>query len=176
VFHTDALRLGKLPFGRRESAPVEVAMIDGVNVKQLKVIPDERGLLMEMLRVDDPIFQRFGQVYCSMVYPGVVKGWHYHKVQTDYFVIVKGMAKVVLYDLREDSPTKAEVNQFFMGERNPILITIPPGVAHGIKGIGVEPAYLINVPTEPYNYKTPDEFRIAPDDKSIPYDWGRKDG
>ena len=151
-------------------------MIEGVNIKKLKVIPDERGLLMEMLRCDDDIFQKFGQVYLSMAYPGVVKGWHYHKKQIDYFTIVKGMMKVVLYDMRDGSPTKGEVNQFFMGEKNPVLITIPAGVAHGMKCIGVEPAYLINCPTECYKYDEPDEFRIHPHDNDIPYDWGRNDG
>ena len=82
-------------------------MIDGVRVKQLKVIPDERGRLMEMLRSDDGLFQKFGQVYVSVAYPGVVKGWHYHKVQTDYFTIISGMMKVVLYDGRPDSATEA---------------------------------------------------------------------
>ena len=78
-------------------------MIDGVKVKDLKVAPDERGLLMEMWRSDDPDFQKFGQVYVTMVYPGVVKAWHYHKLQTDHFVCVSGMAKVVLHDARENS-------------------------------------------------------------------------
>ncbi len=151
-------------------------MIDGVIVKKLKVIPDERGMLMEMMRDDDPFFQRFGQVYLSVVYPGVVKGWHYHRKQTDHFVFVKGMAKVALYDGRDGSPTKGEVNEFFMGEQNPILLVIPPGVLHGMKGIGVEPAYLVNTPTEHYVYEQPDEFRVAPDDPSVPYDWSRKDG
>lgn len=151
-------------------------MIDGVHVKNLKVISDERGLLMEMLRCDDGIFEKFGQLYMSMAYPGVVKGWHYHKVQKDYFTIVKGMMKVVLYDMRDGSPTKGEVNEFFMGERNPILITIPPGVAHGMKCIGVEPALLVNCPTECYRYAEPDEFRIHPHDNDIPYEWGQKDG
>jgi dTDP-4-dehydrorhamnose 3,5-epimerase len=151
-------------------------MIEGVKIKRLKVIPDERGLLMEMMRDDDVFFQKFGQVYLSVVYPGVVKGWHYHKHQTDHFVFVKGMAKVVLYDNREGSRSKGEVNEFFMGEDNPILLVIPPGVLHGMKGIGVEPAYLVNTPTEHYIYEQPDEFRLAPDDASIPYDWSRKDG
>lgn len=151
-------------------------MIDGVKIKKLKVIPDERGWLMEMLRCDDDIFQQFGQVYLSVVYPGVVKGWHYHKKQTDFFTVVKGMVKVALYDNREDSPTYKEVNEFFMGEHNPILITIPPLIMHGIKGIGTEPAYLINCPTEPYKYDEPDEFRVDPHDNDIPYDWVRKDG
>jgi dTDP-4-dehydrorhamnose 3,5-epimerase len=151
-------------------------MIHGVHVKKLKVIPDERGMLMEMMRDDDSFFQKFGQVYLSVVYPGVVKGWHYHRKQTDHFVFVKGMAKVVLYDSREDSPTKGEVNEFFMGENNPILLVIPPLVLHGMKGIGTEAAYLVNTPTEHYVYDKPDEHRVVPDDPSVPYDWSRKDG
>ena len=151
-------------------------MIEGVKVKRLKVIPDERGLLMEMMRDDDEFFQKFGQVYLSVVYPGVVKGWHYHKKQTDHFVFVKGMAKVVLYDNREGSPTRGEVNEFFMGDQNPILLVIPPLVLHGMKGIGTTPGYMINIPTELYNYKEPDEFRVHPHDNDIPYDWSQKDG
>lgn len=151
-------------------------LIHGVTVKPLKVIADERGYLMEMMRVDDPFFQKFGQTYVSVAYPGVVKGWHYHNLQTDHFVIVKGMMKVVLYDDRDGSPTKGTVNEFFMGERNPILITIPPKVWHGMKGIGTEPAMLVNCPTEAYNYKEPDEVRCDPHDNDIPYDWDRKDG
>ncbi len=151
-------------------------MIEGVEIKKLRVIPDERGWLMEILRCDDKLFKKFGQVYLSVVYPGVVKGWHYHKIQTDYFTIVKGMAKVVLYDSREDSRTFREVEEFFIGEKNPILIKIPPLVYHGMKGIGVEPAYLINCPTEPYNYENPDEYRVSPTDPTIPYNWKIKEG
>ena len=151
-------------------------MIEGVRIKRLRVIPDERGLLMEMMRDDDEFFQKFGQVYLSVVYPGVVKGWHYHKKQTDHFVFVKGMAKVVLYDSRESSKTQGEIGEFFMGEHNPILLVIPPFVLHGMKGIGIEPAYLVNTPSEHYDYGNPDEYRVRPDDPSIPYDWSRKDG
>jgi dTDP-4-dehydrorhamnose 3,5-epimerase len=151
-------------------------MIEGVRIKRLKVIADERGWLMEMLRDDDEMFQKFGQVYLSVVYPGVVKGWHFHKRQTDHFVFVKGMAKVVLYDTRDASSTKGEVNEFFMGELNPILLVIPPFVLHGMKGIGTEPAYLVNTPTEHYVYDEPDEFRVPPHDSSIPYDWSHNDG
>jgi len=150
-------------------------MIQGVQLKRLKPIPDERGMVMEILRSDEELFEGFGQVYLSVVYPGVVKGWHYHKVQTDFFAIVKGMAKVVLYDPRQDSPTRGEVQELFMGEQNPTLVRIPPGVMHGMKGIGTEPAYMVNCPTEVYNYERPDEFRVPPDDPSIPYDWKRKE-
>jgi len=91
-------------------------MIEGVRTKRLKVIPDERGFLMEMLRCDDEMFEKFGQVYLTVAYPGVVKGWHYHKKQTDIFIPVKGMFKLVLYDDREGSPTYGRINKFFIGE------------------------------------------------------------
>ncbi|UCF79824.1 MAG: dTDP-4-dehydrorhamnose 3,5-epimerase family protein [Candidatus Eiseniibacteriota bacterium] len=151
-------------------------MIEGVKIKPLRVIPDERGLVMEMLRCDDEIFEKFGQVYLSVAYPGVVKGWHYHKLQTDYFTIVRGMMKVVLYDQREDSPTNGEINEFFMGEQNPILLVIPPLVVHGMKAIGTGPGYLVNCPNLPYNQENPDEHRIDPHSGVIPYSWERKDG
>jgi dTDP-4-dehydrorhamnose 3,5-epimerase len=151
-------------------------MIEGVKVKKLKVIPDERGWLMEMLRADDELFIKFGQVYLTTAYPGVVKGWHYHKKQTDNMVVVKGMMKIVLYDGREKSSTKGEVNEFFMGIHNPLLLQIPPLVLHGFKCISEEEAMVINCPTETYNYEDPDEFRIVPHKNDIPYEWERIDG
>jgi dTDP-4-dehydrorhamnose 3,5-epimerase len=155
-------------------------MIEGVKTKKLRVIPDERGWLMEILRADDEIFDKFGQAYVTTAYPGVVKAWHYHKKQTDNFTCIKGMMKVALYDAREDSATYKEVNEFFVGEKNPILISVPPGVYHGFKAIGTEIAYFLSVPTLPFNYDEPDEYRLAPDTKEIPYDWiltpGKKHG
>jgi dTDP-4-dehydrorhamnose 3,5-epimerase len=151
-------------------------MIAGVVTKPLRVIPDERGFLMEILRCDDPLFDRFGQVYMTVAYPGVVKGWHYHKTQTDRMTVVHGMAKIVLYDMRADSPTRGAVEEHFVGERNPMLIVIPPGVCHGMKCIGTEPAYMVNTPNQVYDYAQPDEHRIAPHTGEIPYDWSRKDG
>ncbi len=150
--------------------------IEGVNVKQLRPICDERGRLMEMLRCDDEIFKGFGQVYLTSAYPGVVKAWHYHRLQWDHFVVVAGMMKVVLYDSRDDSPTKGEVNEFFCGEHNPILVQIPPLVYHGFKCISDREAIVVNCPTEPYQYKSPDEYRVDPHSPQIPYDWARKDG
>jgi dTDP-4-dehydrorhamnose 3,5-epimerase len=153
-----------------------VSRIDGVLVKPLRVIPDERGWLMEILRADDSFFRKFGQVYLTAVYPGVVKGWHWHRVQTDHFCVVRGMAKVVLYDRREGSPTLGRIDEFFIGERNPAVVVIPNGVLHGMKGIGTEPALLLNVTTEPYDRESPDEFRVAPYGGEVPYDWSRSDG
>ncbi len=151
-------------------------MIDGVQIKQLKVNADERGSLMEILRSDDEIFEKFGQVYVSVNYPNVVRAWHYHKIQNDHFVVVKGMAKVVLYDSRPDSPTKGELSEYFLGERNNIVLKIPQGVMHGYKTIGVEPCLLMNFPTEVYNRHEPDEYRVPWNSEEVPYDWSLKQG
>ena len=151
-------------------------MIDGVRTRKLKIIPDERGRVMEIFRSDWEEFTKFGQVYLTTAYPGVTKAWHYHKKQTDNFCVIKGTMKVVLYDAREDSPTRGEVNEFFIGELNPMLIIIPPLVYHGFKCISETEALVINSPTEVYNYNNPDEFRIDPHTGGIPYDWKRKDG
>lgn len=146
-------------------------MIDGVKLKDLKVIPDDRGLLMEMWRSDDPDFQKFGQCYVTMVYPGVIKAWHYHRKQIDHFVCVSGMAKVVLFDDRKDSPTRGETNTFVIGWQRQRMIIIPNGVYHGFTPVGTDPAMIVNIPTEVYNYDEPDEFRLPYDDPSIGYDW-----
>jgi len=151
-------------------------MIKDVIVKQLKYIPDERGRLMEMLKCNDDIFIKFGQVYLTTTYPQVVKAWHFHKEQDDFIVCVKGMLKLVLFDNRDGSPTKGEVNEFFMGEFNPSLVKVPKSVYHGWKCVSVEEAIVINVPTEPYNRENPDEYRVDPHKNDIPYNWERKDG
>ena len=151
-------------------------MIEGVKVKKLKPIADERGRLMEVLRSDDELFEKFGQAYITVGYPGVVKGWHYHKKQTDCFCAIYGMLKVVLYDPREDSPTKGEVNEFFMGIHNPILLRIPRFVYHGFKAVGTTEGIILNIPTEVYNYDDPDEYRVHPFDNDIPYNWDVKEG
>ena len=150
-------------------------MINGVTIKNLKILPDERGRVMEILRRDDSFFSCFGQVYLTTAYPGVVKGWHYHKKQTDNMTVIKGMMKIVLYDNRKSSTTKGEINEFFAGEQNPILIQIPPLVYHGFKCISPEEALVINVPDQLYNYKQPDEFRVDPHSQKIPYAWERKE-
>jgi dTDP-4-dehydrorhamnose 3,5-epimerase len=150
--------------------------INGVKLKKLLVIPDERGWLMEILRCDDTIFEKFGQVYLTTAYPGVVKAWHYHRKQTDNFTCIHGMMKVVLFDARKESPTYRELREFFIGEKNPVLISVPPGVYHGFKGIGKETAYFLSIPTLPYNYQEPDEYRLPPDAPEIPYDWGLAPG
>lgn len=154
----------------------EAQRIAGVQVKALRAIPDERGWLMEILRCDErELLPKFGQVYVSATYPGVVKAWHYHRKQVDNFACVAGMVKLVLVDTREDSPTNGLVNEFFVGTLNPLLVQVPNLVYHGWKCISTEPSLVVNVPSEPYDRESPDEFRLEPHG-TLPYDWTRKDG
>jgi len=150
--------------------------IDGVEVRDLRFLPDERGWLIELLRSDWEVYQKFGQAYATACYPGVIKAWHYHKIQTDHFTCIAGMAKLALYDARENSPTKGMINEFYLGKFNPILVKIPNNVYHGFMAVGNETVTIVNFPTELYNYASPDEYRVAYNDPSIPYSWEIKQG
>jgi len=146
-------------------------MIQGVKIKKLKIIPDDRGRLMEILRNDDDMFIEFGQVYMTTAKPGVVKAWHWHRLQYDSFTCVSGKMRLALYDGREGSKTKGELMDFEISLDNPMVVQIPPGVYHGFKCISDEEAIVINTVTKPYNPKEPDEFRIDEYDNDIDYDW-----
>jgi dTDP-4-dehydrorhamnose 3,5-epimerase len=147
-------------------------MIDGVMLIPLKQIPDERGKIMHMLRCDDPHFERFGEIYFSMVYPGVIKGWHLHTEMTLNYAVVVGMIKLVLYDDRAASPTRSQIMEVFTGQDNYQLIKIPPMVWNGFKGIGETAAIVANCATMPHR---PDEIlRKDPFSPDIPYDWNLK--
>ncbi|WP_254830811.1 dTDP-4-dehydrorhamnose 3,5-epimerase family protein [Haloglomus salinum] len=145
--------------------------IEGVRERELEPIVDERGWLMEILRSDWPEFEAFGQVYLTTARPGVVKAWHEHEAQRDNFVPVSGRIKLVLADTRADSPTEGEIVEYFIGERNFRLVSIPPGVTHGFKCISDDEAMVVNVPTTTYDYEDPDEIRYDPDTDAIDYDW-----
>lgn len=148
-------------------------MIKGVEVKDLKVNYDNRGHLMEVLRRDDKIFKKFGQAYITTALPGVTKAWHYHKLQDDHFCCVFGKMRLAIYDSRKNSKTFGEINEWELSLENPKLIKIPKLLYHGFKCISKEEAIVINVPTVPYNYKKPDEYRLDAFDNKIPYDWNR---
>lgn len=147
-------------------------MIEDVKVKQLKRICDERGTIMHMLRCDDSIFEKFGEIYFSCVYPNVIKGWHLHKKMTLNYAVIKGMIKLVLYDDRDNSSTKGELMEIFMGENNYILVKIPPNIWNGFKGIGTKMAMIANCGTIPHDPK--EIKRMDPFDTSIPYNWNIK--
>lgn len=144
-------------------------MIEGVQIHPLRQIPDERGKIMHMLREDAPHFERFGEIYFSVVYPGVIKAWHYHKEMTLNYAVVFGMIKLVLYDDREGSPTHGEVMEIFIGESNYSLVHIPPKVWNGFKGVGITQAIVANCATIPHH---PEEIvRMDPFENHIPYKW-----
>lgn len=151
-------------------------VIDGVMVRHAKVLPDERGRLGEIMRADDPWFEKFGQVYFTTTYPCVVKAWHFHKNQTDHIFVVKGALKIALYDERKESPTYGTVNEIYLSEHCPGLLRVPAGIYHGWMCVSPEEAYIVNIPTETYDYSNPDEHRADAHNSHIPYDWTRKDG
>jgi len=147
-------------------------MIKGVEIKQLRKIPDERGTIMHMLRCDDELFEKFGEIYFSKVYPDVVKGWHIHSEMTLNYAVITGMIKLVLYDEREGSETKGQIQEIFLGEDNYSLVKIPPNIWNGFKGIGNKTAIVANCTTIPHRQ---DEIsRIDPFSNHIPYDWNLK--
>ena len=149
-------------------------MIEGVAVRPLRRIPDERGTVMHMLRADDPHFQRFGEIYFSTVYPGVVKGWHRHRLMTINYAVVSGMIKLLLYDDREGSATHAEVMELFLGDQNYVLVTVPPLIWNGFKGVGTTPAIVANCATIVHD---PAEIeRLDPFDPRMPQRWDVRPG
>ena len=148
--------------------------IDGVVIKPLKRIPDERGCIYHMLRSDDSVYEQFGEVYFSSVHPGVIKAWHLHKEMTLNYAVMHGKIKLVLYDDRKGSPTKGNLIESFIGEENYCLVKVPPMIWNGFKGIGTKTAIVCNCASIPHS---PTEIeRLDPFSKSIPYDWGLKNG
>jgi len=149
-------------------------MIAGVTVTPLKQFPDERGKVMHMLRNDSPIFTSFGEIYFSCIYPGAIKGWHIHHKMTLNYAVPHGHIKFVLFDEREGSPTRGEVQEIFMGPDNYCLVTVPPMVWNGFKGIGSEPAIVANCASIPHD---PGEIeRLDPFSDRIPYSWEIRHG
>lgn len=150
-------------------------MIEGVKIKKLVKHCDDRGFFAELVRDDEPhLLEKFGQASWSMSYPGVIKAFHYHEKQDDLWFFPSGNAQVVLYDLREGSPTKGETDVYYMGEENPIMLLIPKGVAHGYRVLGNKPATIIYFTTESYFKENPDEKRILWNDPKIGFDWNTK--
>jgi dTDP-4-dehydrorhamnose 3,5-epimerase len=148
--------------------------IDGLEVIPLRRMADERGAVLHMLREDDPHFTTFGEIYFSLVYPGVVKGWHLHQEMTLRYAVPVGMIKLVCYDDRPDSPTRGNVVEIHTGALSYSLVIVPPLVWNGFKGEGTEVAVVANCASIPHR---PDEIeRLDPFDNDIPYDWGLRHG
>jgi dTDP-4-dehydrorhamnose 3,5-epimerase len=146
-----------------------VSGIEGLRVTPLRRIPDERGAVFHMLRCDSDVFERFGEIYFSMVYPGAIKAWHLHKEMTLNYAVPVGMVKLVCYDDRKESPTRGNLAELHVGALNYALVTIPPRVWNGFKGEGSVPALVANCATIPHH---PDEIeRLDACSSEIPYEW-----
>lgn len=149
-------------------------MIHGVTIRPLRQIIDERGKVMHMMRCDDPWFEKFGEIYFSMINPGAIKAWHLHKKMSLNYAVLCGQIKLVLFDARHKSPTRGQLQEIFTGQENYSLVTVPPGVWNGFKGISPMPALVANCATVPHDPK--EIMRKDPFAKDIPYDWAIKHG
>ncbi|MBN1870860.1 MAG: dTDP-4-dehydrorhamnose 3,5-epimerase family protein [Candidatus Omnitrophica bacterium] len=144
-------------------------MIDGVLIKPLKVITNEKGDVRQMVRCDDPFFKNFGEIYFSFIEPGFVKGWKKHLRQTQHYAVPIGKIKLVLYDARTKSPTKGQVQEIIVGARNYQLVRIPPRVWYAFQAVGRTKALIANCADRPHEPK--ESINIEISDQSIPYTW-----
>ncbi len=152
-------------------------MIKGVILKDLVVHRDERGALFEILRSDEKIFRKFGQAYVTVCKPDWVKGWHYHLKQADYFCVIRGKAKIVLYDRRENFSTYKKIEEYILSSGEPQLLLIPAGVVHGFECLSKGECWILNLPTESYAQAKPDEYRLALNSEEVPYNaWKNRKG
>jgi dTDP-4-dehydrorhamnose 3,5-epimerase len=154
-------------------APDSPKLIEGVKVSPFALWPDDRGYFLEIMRVGNgpaaDFEPRTMQVSAALSYPDTIKAFHYHVEQTDFWVPARGMLQVALVDLRRQSSTFGMKNTLYVGALRPWHILIPPGIGHGYKVIGTEPAMLVYVTNRFYNPK--DEGRIPHNEPRIGYDW-----
>jgi dTDP-4-dehydrorhamnose 3,5-epimerase len=149
-------------------------MIDGVVITPLKQIVDERGKVMHMLRSDSPVFKSFGEIYFSTVEPGAIKAWHLHHRMILNYAVPFGKIKFVLYDARPTSPTHGKIQEIFMGPEAYALVTVPPGIWNGFKGLGNQASIVANCASIPHD---PTEIeRMDPFSDKIPYKWEIRHG
>lgn len=151
-----------------------MGIVHDVVVKTLVTHSDDRGFFREVLRDDDGLLACFGQTSVTKTYPGIIKAFHWHKMQDDLWYVASGMVRVVLYDRRENSPTYGVTQEIFAGDENPVLVLIPAGVAHGYQVLGSKPALLLYHTTRSYDPTCPDEERIDWDDPQIGFSWAVK--
>ena len=147
-------------------------MIKGVKIKKITSHYEDRGFFAEVVKLGEETFHPVQQTSYTETYPGIIKAFHFHKKQDETWFICKGHARVVLHDLRKDSPTKGQTDIVYSGENDKKLIFIPIGVAHGYQVLGATPIGLFYHTSKPYNSKNPDEYRIPFDDPGINFKWG----
>lgn len=147
-------------------------MIEGVTITPLKQIFDERGKVMHMLREDSALFSRFGEIYFSCTHAGAIKAWHLHKQMTLNYAVIYGEIKFVLFDDRPDSKTRGEIQELFLSPENYCLVTVPPLIWNGFKGIGDKASIVANCATLPHDANEIERRSVF--DATIPYDWDIK--
>ena len=147
-------------------------MIQGVKITKRKQILDERGMIMHMLRNDDKIFTKFGEIYFSCTFPRAIKAWHLHKRMTLNYAVVFGKIKLVLFDDRKKSKTYGKIQEIFLSTENYKVITVPPLIWNGFKAIGNKASIVANCSNIPHNPK--EIVRKKYNDPNIPYDWKMK--
>lgn len=154
-------------------SPTSADLIEGIKVQPFPLWPDDRGYFLEVARIGTGLTTEFPaestQISAALNYPGIIKAFHYHRFQTDFWVPTAGLLQVALVDLREGSATYGKKNTLYVGTLRPWQILIPPGVGHGYKVIGEQPSVLVYVTDRTYN--PADEGRIAHDEPNIAYDW-----
>jgi dTDP-4-dehydrorhamnose 3,5-epimerase len=152
-------------------------LIEGVSVREVLHVPRDHGVITEMFRLDwdlsgDPIVQ----IYQSRLFLGALGAWSCHKLSADRLFVNEGLVKIALYDARSGSKTFGVVNEFYAGDTRPLLLTIPPGIWHGLQNVGTSDALVLNFPTRAYDYENPDHYRLPYDTPEIPYSWSVQDG
>jgi dTDP-4-dehydrorhamnose 3,5-epimerase len=147
--------------------------IEGVIIEKRDRIADERGTILHGVR-NDQLKNSFGEVYFKKLYKGVINGWHTHETLYLNYLCIYGMVKLVLYDMRKNSPTYGVIKEIFIGDDNHCMVHIPPGVANGSKGMSDPFSIMCNVCSEPHNPNIK-YLRIDPHSGEIPYSWDRKD-
>ena len=149
-------------------------MISGVKIIKKSIKADDRGRIMHVLRSTDNLLKDFGELYCSTVYPKIVKGWHLHKFVTINYFVLSGSIKFVLFDNRKNSATKNQIQEIMMGDTNNVIVSVPPNVWNGFKGVGLKESYVLNIQDKPYDEN--EVSRLDPHDNAvINYDWKTKD-
>ena len=144
-------------------------MIEGVKISELKVISDKRGKIMHMMRTDSPVFKKFGEIYFSTIYKNIIKGWHLHLTSTLNYACIKGKVKLVLFDDRKNSKSKNQYQEIILTPEKYFLVTIPPNIWNGFKGLDEEESIIANCLTLPHNEK--EMVRKDPKDKFFNYEW-----
>ncbi len=153
---------------------VKGAPINGVEIKKINKIPDERGAIFHMLRSDEEMFEKFGEIYFSKIYKDVIKAWHIHSEMKLNYSVVYGMVKMVLFDDRKDSRTKGNIMEIFLGDENYMLVKVPQNVWNGFKGYGTDFSIVANCAT--IAHKKSEISRLDPFSDTIPYDWNLQHG